>query len=283
MTEKNILGRIKSISDQLPKAERKIAHFILENPEEVINMTASKLGKEAESSAATVIRLCKRVDISSFTQLKVLLSREVIQTNPMGYSDITPDELLEDIMDKLLGNAFQSMQDTVSVINERSLLEAVRVLKSSSIIYLYGIGVSNLVAENIAHKWNRIGKTCISFSDPHVLLAAMSAPKEGQIFFGISNSGETKEVVKILELAKDNGYKTIALTQFGKNSLSKKADISLQHVRAQEGALRSAATSSLHAQFILVDILFYVYASKNYDKIINQIRHSREQIEKYSQ
>ncbi|GEL67947.1 MurR/RpiR family transcriptional regulator [Marinilactibacillus psychrotolerans] len=283
MTGKNILGRIKSISDQLPKAERKIARFILEKPEQVINMTASKLGQEAESSAATVIRLCKRVDIPSFTQLKVLISREVIQTNPIGYSDITPDEPLEDIMDKLLGNAFQSMQDTVSVMNEQDLLEAVESLKSSSIIYLYGIGASNLVAENIAHKWNRIGKTCICMSDPHVLLAAMSSPKENQVFFGISNSGETKEVVKILELAKENGYKTIALTQFGKNSLSKKADISLQHVRAQEGALRSAATSSLHAQFILVDILFYVYASKNYDKIINLIRHSREQIEKYSQ
>ena len=283
MTGKNILGRIKSISDQLPKAERKIARFILEKPEQVINMTASKLGQEAESSAATVIRLCKRVDIPSFTQLKVLISREVIQTNPIGYSDITPDEPLEDIMDKLLGNAFQSMQDTVSVMNEQALLEAVESLKSSSIIYLYGIGASNLVAENIAHKWNRIGKTCICMSDPQVLLAAMSSPKEDQVFFGISNSGETKEVVKILELAKENGYKTIALTQFGKNSLSKKADISLQHVRAQEGALRSAATSSLHAQFILVDILFYVYASKNYDKIINLIRHSREQIEKYSQ
>ncbi|WP_208559498.1 MurR/RpiR family transcriptional regulator [Marinilactibacillus kalidii] len=281
--EKNILGRIKSIADQLPKAEKKIAQVILEKPEEVVHMTASNLGKAADSSAATVIRLCKRVDIPSFTQLKVLISREVIHTNPTGYSDITPDEPIEEIMDKLLGNAFQTMQDTVSLIQEKPLLEAVEVLKASSIIYLFGIGASGLVAENIAQKWSRIGKTCISFKDPHALLAAMSSFKEGQVFIGISNSGETQEVVNLLELAKENGSQTIALTQFGKNSLSKKADISLQHVRAQEGTLRSAATSSLHAQFILVDILFYAYASKNFDKIIDQIRHSREQIEKYSQ
>lgn len=282
MTEKNILGRINSIKDQLPRAEKKIAEFILDKPEEVVNMTASKLGTASESSAATVIRLCKRVDISSFTQLKVLISREVTHTNPVGYSDITPDEPLEDIMDKLLGNAFQTMQDTVSVIQEQPLLEAVEAMKASSIIYLFGIGASSLVAENIAHKWSRIGKTCISFKDPHALLAAMSSTKKGQVFIGVSNSGETKEIIKIMELAKENGSQTIALTQFGKNSLTKKADISLQHVRAQEGAVRSAATSSLHAQFILVDILFYVYASKNYDKIIDQIRYSREQIEKYS-
>ncbi|WP_080145923.1 MurR/RpiR family transcriptional regulator [Marinilactibacillus piezotolerans] len=283
MTEQNILGRIQSISDQLPKAEKKIAEYILDHPDAVVHMTASKIGKQSGTSAATVIRLCKRVEVASFTQLKVLISREISQPSPAGYSDITPDEPLEDIMDKLLGNAFQTMQDTVSVIKEQPLLEAVEVLKSSSIVYLYGIGASHLVAENIAHKWSRIGKTCISLSDPHALLSAMSAPKEGQVFFGISNSGETKEVVRILELAKQNGYKTIALTQFGKNSLTKKADISLQHVRAQEEALRSAATSSLHAQFILVDILFYVYASKNYDKITDLIRRSREQIDQYSQ
>lgn len=282
MSEKNILGRIMSMEEELPKSEKKIAQVILKNPEKIVHMTASELGKESKTSAATVIRLCKRIGIPSYTQLKVLISREVTKEKPSGYSDITPNEPVTEIMDKLLGNAFQTMQDTVSVLKEETLLKAVDSLKEASVIYVYGVGASNLVAQDVAHKWSRVGKTCISLSDSHQLIAAMSSQRKNVVFFGISNSGETPEVVKLMERAKENGCTTIGLSQFGKNSVFKNADIALQHVRANEEELRSAATSSLHAQFITVDILFFLYSSKNHKEVMEQIRHSREEIEKYS-
>jgi DNA-binding MurR/RpiR family transcriptional regulator len=282
MTDKNILGRINSMTDELPKSERMIAEVILSEPEEIVHMTASELGKRSQTSAATVIRLCKRVGIPSFTQLKVLVSREVTKDHPSGYSDITPNEPVEDIMDKLLGNAFQTMQDTVSMLKEETLLEVIETLKKASVIYVYGVGASNLVAQDIAHKWSRIGKTCISLSDPHQLIAAMTSQPNDVVFFGISNSGETPEVVKLMERAKENGCKTIGLSRFGKNAISTTSDISLQHVRANEEEIRSAATSSLHAQFITVDILFFLYSSKNHQSVMEQIKHSRQEIEKYN-
>lgn len=281
--EKNILGRIESIVDEMPQAERKIANVILNTPEEIVHMTASQLGEVSETSASTVIRLCKRLGIPSFTQLKVLISREVSKEQPTGYSDITANEPLEDIMDKLLGNAFRSMQDTVSLISEKTMHKAVKAIKKAKVIYVFGIGASNLVAQNVAHKWSRVGKTCISLSDPHQLIAAMTSLKEEVVFFGISNSGETPEVVRLLEIAKENGCTTIGLSRFGKNSISNKADISLQHVRANEEELRSAATSSLHAQFITIDILFFSYSAQNHEDVMERIRHSREEIEKYNQ
>lgn len=281
MAEQNILGRMTSMIEELPKSEKKIAEVILQAPDEIVHMTASELGKQSKTSAATVIRLCKRVGIPSFTQLKVLISREVIKDQPGGYSDITPNEPVEEIMDKLLGNAFQTMQDTISVLKEETLLKAVDCLKKASVIYVYGIGASNLVAQDIAHKWSRIGKTCITLSDSHQLIAAMTSQQKNVVFFGISNSGETPEVVKLMDRAKENGCMTLGLSRFGKNSVSTKADIALQHVRANEEELRSAATSSLHAQFITVDILFFLYSSKNHAAVMEQIRHSREEIEKY--
>lgn len=282
MADKNILGRIQSMRDELPKSEERIADVILNEPDKIVHMTASELGKESGSSAATVIRLCKRIGVPSFTQVKVLISREVTKEQPTGYSDITPNEPVEDIMDKLLGNAFQTMQDTVSMLQEEILCAAVDVLKEASVIYVYGVGASNLVAQNIAHKWSRIGKTCISLSDPHQLVSAMSAQGDNAVFFGISNSGETPELTRLFERAKANGCTTIGLSRFGNNAVNKYADISLQHVRANEAEVRSAATSSLHAQFITVDILFFLYSSKDHEAVMEQIKHSREEIEKYN-
>ncbi len=113
----------------------------------------------------------------------------------------------------------------------------------------------------------------------HILLAtALAASSKNTVFFCISNSGETEEVLQLVDIAKAYGIKTIGLSRFGNNGLTNKVDMSLHHVRAPEAKFRSAATSSLFAQFLTIDIIFYAYASKYYDENINEIERSRESV-----
>ncbi|WP_414839220.1 MurR/RpiR family transcriptional regulator [Carnobacterium sp. TMP28] len=281
MIGENIQGRIRSIINELSNSEKKIGELILKIPSEAINMTALELATRAGTSPATVIRFCKSIDIPSFTQLKVKLSSEIESPTFEGYFDIKANEPVHEIKAKLLGNAYQSMKETIEQLNDQRIDEVVDVLLHASIIYVYGIGASHLVAENISQKWNRIGKPTICATDPHILISILvTAPKEA-IFIGISNSGETKEVIRLVEIAKSYKIRTIGLTQFGANSIAGKVDYSIQTVRSKEAELRSAATSSLHAQFIAVDALFYTYASRQYDPSISMIRNSKEEIKKY--
>jgi DNA-binding MurR/RpiR family transcriptional regulator len=282
MATKNILGLLKSMLNELPKAEKRIAEKILEEPEEVVHMTASELGTFADASAATVIRLSKRLKISSFTELKIFISREVESESREVYSDIDADESVQAIMDKLHWNSSLAMKDTVSMLEEDDLLKAVDIIRDASVIYTFGIGASSLVAENISQKWSRIGKTCVHINDAHVLLAALVGSEKDSVFIGISNSGETHEVIKLAELSRNHGHHTISITRFGNNTLSKNADVALQHIRANEIEMRSAATSSLHAQFLVVDILFYIYVSRNYDRALDKVFDSRGAVDEYN-
>lgn len=269
--------------NELPKAEKRIAEKILEQPEEIVHMTASELGKFANSSAATVIRLSKRLRISSFTELKIFISREVESESQGVYSDIAADETVRAIMDKLHWNSSLAMKDTASMLEEDAILKAADIIRDASVIYTFGIGASSLVAENISQKWSRIGKTCIHVNDAHVLLAALVGSEQDAVFIGVSNSGETHEVIKLDDIARKHGHKTISITRFGNNTLSKDADVALQHVRANEVEMRSAATSSLHAQFLVVDVLFYVYVSRNFDRALDKIFDSRGAVIDYNE
>src|SRR5699024_3019352 len=283
MATKNILGLLKSMLGELPKAEKRIAEKILDEPEQVIHMTASDLGKAADSSAATVIRLSKRLKVPSFTELKIFISREIKSENREVYSDISAGETVKDIMDKLHWNSSLAMKDTISMLDEEAIIEVSDMIRDASVVYIFGIGASSLVAENIGQKWSRIGKTTISINDAHVLLAALVSSEKDTVFIGVSNSGETHEVIKLEEMARSLGHKTISITRFGNNTLSKNADVSLQHVRSNEIEVRSAATSSLHAQFLVVDVLFYVYASRNYDQTLSKIFDSRSAVKEYNE
>lgn len=282
MVNTNILGLIKSLLNELPKAELRVALFILERPRDVLNMTAQELGKVSKASAATVVRLSKRLEIDSFPQMKLMLMKELDNGVIKGYSDISANEPLVDIKNKLLGNAYQSLSDTASLLDNELIEEAVRAMEKAKIIYIYGVGSSHLVAENLAQKWSRIGKTCISMEDTHSLIAAMISNSEDKLFIGISNSGRTSEVVQLMKIANNNHCNTMSITQFGKNPVMDVATINLQHVRVNEQAYRSAATASLHVQFYLIDVLFHAYASKNFETIIDHVVASREEISMYS-
>ena len=280
MEGKHIHHRIESILTQLTQSEQKIAHFILAQPEKVIKMTANEVAQASDTSPATVIRFCRSIGIEGFTELKLSLSAEIDSPTYTEYSDISPDEPITEIKNKLLGNAYQSMKETVHLMNEQVIVAFNELIASTPIVYVYGLGASYLAADNMAQKWTRLGKPMICLSDAHVLLAALTTTQEA-VFVGISNSGESKEVVNLLKLAKEAGLKTVSMTQFGANAMSRLADVSIQTVRSKEAELRSAATSSLLAQFMAIDVLFYAYVSENYEQNIEKIRHSRVAIEEY--
>ncbi|EOL44643.1 hypothetical protein RV11_GL002390 [Enterococcus phoeniculicola] len=281
MEGKHIHRRVESIFSELTQSEKKIAQMVLETPEEVIQMTANELAKASQTSPASVIRFCRSIGISGFTELKLKLSAEVDTPNYTSYSDISPGEPIKDIKSKLLGNAYQSMKDTVNLIDENVIDETNELIRKAPIVYVYGLGASYLVAENIAQKWNRIGKTVVCLSDAHLLLVILTSAVKEAVFIGISNSGETKEVIHMLKIAKNSGLKTISITQFGSNTISHLTDVSIHTVRSNEAELRSAATSSLLAQFMAIDVLFYAYVSESYEENITRIRQSRKAIEQY--
>lgn len=281
MNSKHVEYRVRSIFDDLTRSERKIAQFVLDKPDEVIKMTASDLAKVSKTSPASVIRFCKSIGIPSFPELKLELSAERDAPIIKEYSDILPNEKISDVKNKLLGNAYQSMKDTVQLADDEVYLAAAKAISDSTFVYVFGVGSSYLVAENIAQKWNRIGKVCICMPDVHQLIASLNAAPEGTLFIGISNSGETNEVASLNQVAKNRGLKTMSITEFGVNSLSKKTDINLNTARSKEVALRSAATSSLMSQFMLVDLLFYIYVLENYDVHMEYIQNSRALVDDY--
>lgn len=279
----HIQGRISSILKDLPNSEQRIGEYILAYPDQVITMTATQLAKAAGSSSATVIRFCRSIDVSGFTELKVLLATELEKPRTEGYSDIQENETLDSLKGKLLGNAYQSMLETIEQLNNDMVEKMIASIEDCSTLFVFGVGASGLVAENIQQKWSRIGKNVIFLSDVHNFLSAMVSADHHSLFWGISNSGETAEVKFLVKKANELGMKTASLTQFGHNTLSHLSGIPLYTVKTNEAILRSAATSSLHAQFIVIDVLFFMYASKNYQQNYEAIKQSREAIQEFNQ
>ncbi|WP_232698658.1 MurR/RpiR family transcriptional regulator [Brevibacillus daliensis] len=276
----SMISQIELVLNELPESEKKVAEYILSNAGEVMHMTIHELAKKAEASSAAVVRFCRSLGIDGFPALKIRLSAEVKSTPHVGYFDVESNETVHSIINKTLSNTVLTLQNTASQLDMQSIEQAVKMLHQAKVIYIYGIGASFIIAEDAAQKWIRLGKNVYAISDRHLLAAAMATQSQNAVFWGISYSGETREVIQLMKRAKEIGIKTISLSRPGNNKLSQLADVSLFTARAPEAKLRSAATSSRLAQLFVLDVVFSTYASAQYDFTVEQIEKTKQIIER---
>jgi len=279
-----VRGNIENIKHSLSSTELQIASYILEHQSDVINMNVHKLAAESNTSASTVSRFARHISFNNYSELKVQLSADltVDSNDPNLYEEIHKNEDLYSIKEKLLHNAQESIKETVDLVKKDTIDELVEQLRKSKQIILFGVGASFLVAENIAQKWTRLGHFCVANDDLNqVLPLIVNGDKEDSILWLVSNSGESPEVILAADQARKNGMKVVTLSKLGSNSLSKNADISIQTSQPMESSIRIAATQSLHAQFMLVDIVYYAYVSKYYDVSKDRINVSRTAVSEY--
>lgn len=279
----SVLSHMESMQQEMSAAEKKIYCFIRENSAKVAGMTASEIAKASGASAPTVVRFSKKMGFSSLTDLKIELSAETMQERSNNtYSDVDHDESFHSLKNKLASNARYTIDETTALFNEKDFLAACTLLEEKEFCYVLGIGASNLAAADIVQKWSRLGKNIISEPDYNTILPQLVLHQENAVVWLVSNSGLTSELIALAETAKDLGIPIITLTQFGQNPLAKLADVCLRTSRPTESTYRSAATDSILAQFITVDLLFYVYISRNKDNA-EKIFTTRAIVQEYRQ
>jgi DNA-binding MurR/RpiR family transcriptional regulator len=144
----------------------------------------------------------------------------------------------------------------------------------------YGLGASALIARDAAQKFLRIGKMCFAFDDHHMQATSAVSLTEQDVVVGISYSGETREIIDVLTLAKETGATVMSLTKCSANSVAELADIKL-YTSSLEKSIRSGAMASRIAQLNVIDILFIGVASQDYEQAYDQLERTRNAIQQW--
>lgn len=265
----NVLLKLREIKDSLTPAEKKVADYVLEFPEEVTQYSINMLATKSKTSDASVVRLCKTLGYGGYRQFVVSISAELAsRTTESGeeYTDIQPGDDIDTIIKNVSLNNCRSIEDTLMVIDKESVKNSVELLRSAKRIYFYGIGASGLVCMDAQQKFMRINKICFAHTDGHTQLTSASMLEKNDVAVVISNTGTTVEILETLKLIKKTQASIIAITRYGKNVLSNSADQVL-FISTPEMTIRSGAMGSRIAMLNIVDILFSGVASLEYKNI----------------
>ena len=276
-----ILLEIQSKLSTLSPNERKIGEYILKFPEKSITLSTQEIAKNSGVSPATVIRFVKSIGLDGVPQLKqqlsIWLSHAESQTD---FQELTENEAVDSIKVKLKARINHMTDQVNEHLSNRILKQVAQLIEESHLIFIYGIGASYLVGQDLAQKLNRIGKTAICDNNTHTTAVILTNNKQKKLFFAISDRGESRDVLEMVELAKNQNITTIGITGKETSILAKQVDYPLISVSGENFDFRQAATVSMIAQIYLIDILYYTYVSANFKNSSDSIIKSLEAINK---
>jgi DNA-binding MurR/RpiR family transcriptional regulator len=250
----SILMRIRHLGDGLPPTARRIATYIAEHADEVIRMSITEVAEQTGASEGSIVGLCRRLGASGFQELKILLSRDLVEPMRMIHEDLRPSDTVTDVAEHVFAAHIASLRETQKLLDRKTLGRAVEIVRAAKRVEVYGIGSAAPIAQDLGYRLLQLGYDAKPVTDSHIQAVSAAMADSGTAVVTVSHSGSTQETVLATELAKKAGARTIGITRMGKSPLARHCDVVL-HTIANETRYRPEAMSSRVAQLAIIDTL----------------------------
>lgn len=272
--EKSIIDIICSSYDSFFESEKKIGSYIIKNYDRVVDMTVVELAKACGSSEASISRFCKKIGMKGFHHLKITLAKEMIDTAERT-GEVSNHISVQDIgqsLQNILANKVEELRQTVSMMDTKQLAEILSCIQKAGKVQIVAVGNTIPVAIDAAFKFNQIGIPAMSGTIWETQLGLIYNLKPEDMVIAISNSGESRGVVSMMEAARQTGVKTLAITNSEMSSVAKLADYHITTATREKLLLDGYCFSRVSATTV-IEILYLFLTSMRKDAFKSIVRH----------
>src|SRR6185437_6228901 len=113
-----VLARLETAAPSLRDAERKIAHYILAQPNDIVHLSITELADRTDTSEATVIRCARRLGFPGYAALKIALALDLHASAPPPAGAPTADDDLPAIKYKVIESSIESLRATARLLDD---------------------------------------------------------------------------------------------------------------------------------------------------------------------
>lgn len=255
--------RIRMMLPDLGPTESRIAEVVLRSTVGE-DFTIKRVARDAGVSEAMVVKTAKKLGYEGFRELRAALVEYKSQATVDMHEEVTPEDRAETILRKVFRTSIQALEETLAILDVKAFERAANLIDKARQRDFYGLGGSAQIARDVAHKFLRIGLRCSVYDDTHMMAMSASLLADGDLVIAFSHSGRTNAVLEAAEIAKKNGARLIALTNYDTSPLAALADVTLCST-AQGSPLTGENAAARIAQLNILDAIFIAVAQKNYE------------------
>lgn len=259
-----------------------VAEYLLNNEQLLKDLSARFIASKTYTSASSVVRLCKKLGYDGFNDFKEDYLKE-LKYSESNFQSIDPNYPFTHqdrnivIVNKIGTLYKETIEDTLSLIDNYTLVRATNILQNAKIIYICSSGVQSELASVFRDKMAKIGKTVVIDNKLDDMFYAACYASENCCFIMISYSGETEMLLRVAKKVSEKRIPSIAITSFGKNTLSSLIDCCI-NLSTREKLITNLGSFSINiSTMFLLDILYANCFNLNHENNIeNKINYSFE-------
>jgi DNA-binding MurR/RpiR family transcriptional regulator len=244
----------------LPKRLRQIAEFAIDYPDEMALETVAEISRRAKVQPSSLVRFAKHFGFDGFSDMQ-----RIFQLRLVGRSGSYAERIREAqsgregdgspliVLDELIAAITASLQELRKDVRPADLERAVDLLAEAQIIGLVAQRRSFPVAAYLAYALSHLERRAVLIDGLGGLAAEQTRLIEGgSAVIAVSFSPYATETLAVIDQARSQGAKIIAITDTALSPLISRADVHFEIREAQIRGIRSVAAVNCLAVSLIV-------------------------------
>ena len=271
-----MLSRIHNCYDSLTDTEKKIADTVLSSPKDAVKMTVKELAEHSGTVPSAVVRFCKSIGATGFSDFKICLSAglgkkvSAAEMLPVGEGDDS-----KQVFSKVFASGINTLQDTLSMIDFSQAETIVRLLQKATRVVFFGVGTSSVIATDAQYRFAQLGIATSACTDILFMNVTAANLKAGDVAVCISHSGSTKATVDAMRRANKAGATTVSISSFAHSRLATESDYKLIAFSDDKNYPVEAVSARI-AHLCILDALMMSLAARKYETLQSRIAERNE-------
>lgn len=263
----SLLSRLKE-QNNFTEREKLISQYIIENSEQIINMSSRELANRTLTNSTTIVRFVKKIGYSSYNDFKVHLIYDLKnETCKQDSLYLENQENIYSILSKLTSLHEQVIFETKKNMNISQILQISKLFHQIDEINFFATDANKAIAEYASHNLFLIGKKSNVYSSMSKILLYDEVSRNQSIVIIITRQGQDKNITKAMIGLKKAHIKTIVISANKNSLLSKRADYFIQASYIEGVRELGEIIYNISVQYIL-DILLSLIVTGNLEKAI---------------
>ena len=218
----------------------RIYKYILSSLDKIPYMTIRELAGTLHLSTSSVLRFCEKVRCEGYAEFKEKLKKESVCRR-----ESPPQEGVRELM-----NYFQRAHTSAF---EHKIDGAVGIIKAADKVIFLGQGSSGALAKYGARYFSNLGKFAIALEDTYY--PVIESPQGNTVIVALSESGETEEIIGMVQKYREHGYSILSITNSQHSTLARMSDWNISYnMNPQRVNGGYNATTQIPALFIMETI-----------------------------
>lgn len=216
--------KLNSVYTTLPAAEKKVADFILSDPETAAHLVINEIAEKANVSIPSVTRLARKLGYSSFMDFRVALANSGTGIAYDKYEPILSTDSDEQLIKKLMVGHIRAIEATLESLDHVKLAELAQKLNDCRRIVWFAVDNSCMLVSAVSELLSRMGMDSIVVKPSCVMANFAKKLGNDDVAFAVTRTGKTLHTLEGLRIAKNNGASTALMTNLANSPGEKLAD-----------------------------------------------------------